>query len=275
MGEPAGNVDTFHYERPRAYRALLCDILGLMIEVDRWGLHEPSRIEMLVTLAIVGRIFLKCYAVFLLTAVGGFLGAQFAGLAGALLLGSDVGAASPWSWAGKPLSWNHVGWIGGTLIAFFGAVTGRLRFLNGASADAGAKAKSVGSAAPTPLKEIAEDGRSEEVVLVTGPIKTIASLTLIGSLVGVIAGASLVVPWFSIAQSPFAPKGWHESIKVEQQRVPGSSVKRNVHTSSHPLVIKLFLYSAALGAAAGGTFATVGVLATVNANGTKDEERDG
>jgi hypothetical protein len=133
----------------------------------------------------------------------------------------------------------------------------------------------VGSAAPTPLKEIAEDGRSEEVVLVTGPIKTIASLTLIGSLVGVIAGASLVVPWFSIAQSPFAPKGWHESIKVEQQRVPGSSVKRNVHTSSHPLVIKLFLYSAALGAAAGGTFATVGVLATVNANGTKDEEWHG
>jgi hypothetical protein len=90
-----------------------------------------------------------------------------------------------------------------------------------------------------------------------------------------IAGASLLLPWFSIAQSPFAPKGWHESIRVEQQRVPGSSVKRNVHTSNHPVVTKLFLYSAALGAIAGGSFATVGVLTTVSLDGTKDEEGRG
>ena len=228
---------------------------------------------MLETLARVGRIFLKCYAVLLLTAVGGFLGAQFAGLAATLLSSSDVGVASPWSWAGRPLTWNHVGWIGGTLLAFFGAVTGRLRFFNGSSPDGGAgtEAKSEVSAAPKPLKKIAEDDRSDEVVMVTGPIKTIFVLTLIGSLVGVIAGASLVVPWFSIAQSPFAPKSWHESIKMERQQVPGSSVKRKVYTSSHPVVIKLFFYSAALGAAAGGTFATVGVLTTVNPDGTKNE----
>lgn len=227
----------------------------------------------------VGRIFLNVYAVVLLTALGGLLGANFTGLIVALST-SDLDASSPLTLAGKSFSWAHVGWIGGALIAFLGALTGHVRFFRGhaENVDSGeTNEKVLGRseiAAATP--ELLTDDHSQVHVVTMGPVKTIAIFTLAGLILGMVLGASLVVPWFSIAYSPFAPQGWQESVKVEQKRTPGTPVKRNVHTSSHPVIAYLFLVPAGLGAVVGGTIATAGLIAaSMTPNGSDSLRRRG
>jgi uncharacterized membrane protein YeaQ/YmgE (transglycosylase-associated protein family) len=172
------------------------------------------------------------------TAVGGFLGANLAGLVGALVVSKHTAAAV------QP--WVHGGWCFGTAVAFFGAVTGRMRFINGTSQQstrpAGERANAAG---PT------STGLWQESPTFRERVKGGLVLGLIGGFLGAMLGGSLLMFWFSLAYSPFAPKSWVSSVKVERDDSRGAVPRRHLHTTNHPVALGLFGVPVLIGATAG------------------------
>jgi len=109
------------------------------------------------------------------------------------------------------------GWMLGALTAAIGLPMGWVKI--------GGKRFSFPRRAPRRRKKIlprvrkrkaSEDGQGDEPTRVGEVFKTGGTLGLIGSVCGLFLGAYLVVIWFSLAMSPFAPGGWFESITFEQ-----------------------------------------------------------
>lgn len=186
----------------------------------------------------LARIVVKVYSILLLTAIGGFLGANLAGLVSAFVVSKHTAAAV------QP--WVHGGWYFGTAVAFFGAVTGRMRFINGTSLQS---TRSTGrTAAPAPPEST---GSRSESPTFRDRLHGGLVLGLIGGFLGVMLGGSLLMFWFSLAYSPFAPRSWVTSVKVERDDSRGAVPRRHLHTTSHPVALGLFGVPVLIGATAG------------------------
>lgn len=199
----------------------------------------------------IGKRVLRVFAVLWMTAVGGILGANLLAIIGTqFFVPENKGVyVQPWS---------HAGWYIGTLLFFFGAVTGRLRFINGTG---------LGSRSTQTAEEvtISNDGaavsaKPEQHKEPSSVLGFVFAGGLAGAFLGFLLGANLLTFWFSLAYSPFAPKEVVSSVEVVHEQQPGSVFKRPVMRSSHPISLYLCLAPASVGVLAGATAAGVIVL---------------
>jgi len=198
----------------------------------------------------IGKTLLKIYALLWLTAAGGFLGANLAGVIGLLFTqGNSAAGVHPWT---------HGGWYIGTILFFIGAITGQLRFTSGSARSKG----SISQDQPVADDQSGETGASADSSAKPGKRSGVLSGALsfgfFGGLLGAIVGGSLLIFWFSLAYSPFAPQSVTETAEVRRERNPGSARPQNVHRSSDPMVLYLCVTPAVLGAAAGAVSGGIG-----------------
>ncbi len=199
----------------------------------------------------------KIYALLWLTAIGGFLGANALGMV-AGLLGMFLQYELQIQW------WIHAGWYAGTALAFIGAVTGNLRFhsgpsltykpLNQDSERAHAEAENtVPVAADTVDPDVADRYSRRAPVW-----KSALIFGLLGGFLGAFLGGSLLMFWFSLAYSPYAPTGWTSTVEVKRERISPTQSGRKVHTTSHPVALYLCVTPAVVGAVSGIVLGGVG-----------------
>lgn len=204
----------------------------------------------------VGKWVVRIYGILFITAVGGFIGANFLGIVGSLFF-------IPENTAVHAMPWVHGGWYAGTLLAFAGAVTGNVRFANGASLrirdnlEATTRNNSRGS-------RQRETGDRERTVTNKLPSSSSAGVLggmfwmgLLGGFLGIMLGGSLLMFWFSLSYSPYAPAGWGSSVSIAKDPIPGSVISRHSHQTNHPVALKLLYLPALTGAVIGATFGGV------------------
>jgi hypothetical protein len=185
-----------------------------------------------------------------MTAVGGILGANLLAIIGTqFFVPENKGVyVQPWS---------HAGWYVGTLLFFFAAVTGRLAFINGTSQRSGARQTAKEAIASN--AGVAVSAKPEQHKEASGVPGFVFAGGLAGGFLGFLLGANLLILWFSLAYSPFAPKQVVSSVEVVREEQRGSVFKRPVMRSSHPISLSLCLTPAAIGFLAGA--AAAGVIA--------------
>ena len=195
-----------------------------------------------------GKRVLRVFVVLWMTAVGGILGANLLAIIGTLFfIPENKGAyVQPWS---------HTGWSIGTLLFFFAAVTGRLRFINVTSL--GGSSTQTSEEPTTGKHGAVVAAKPEQPREQSGVLGFVFVCGLAGGFLGLLLGANLLAFWFSLAYSPFAPKEVVSSVEVVHEQQPGSVVKRPVMRSSHPISLYLCLTPAAVGILAGATAAGV------------------
>lgn len=157
------------------------------------------------------------------------------------------------------------GWWIGTALAFIGAITGNLKFIQGTSLtngrelslddrrpgesstkDEATEASSADSESPSPAS--------------SGVMAHMLGGGLAGGICGLLLGASLLVFWFSLAYSPFAPQTVSSAVTVEREQAPESTRPRNVFRSRSPILLYLCLAPAAIGIIAGASaFGVIGI----------------
>jgi hypothetical protein len=100
------------------------------------------------------------------------------------------------------------------------------------------------------------DGSKSKGIRVTvgsqpcGVVGSVGVGGLVGGFLGLMLGGSLLLLWFSIACSPFAPDGWTSSIFVE---TVGSEIRlprERAATTRHPVALYAFFAPIVLGAVA-------------------------
>ena len=195
----------------------------------------------------IGKRVLRVFVVLWMTAVGGILGANLLAIIGTqFFVPENKGVyVQPWS---------HAGWYVGTLLFFFGAVTGRLRFVNGT----GLENRSTQTAdESTMINDAVVSAKPEQPREQSGVLGFVFVCGLAGGFLGLLLAGNLLAFWFSLAYSPFAPKGVVSSVEVVHEQQPGSVVKRPVMRSSHPISLYVCLTPAAVGILAGATAAGV------------------
>ena len=199
-----------------------------------------------------GQFGVKTYGVLFITAVGGILVANVSGLVGGLFFAEEYKSQDV-----RP--WLEGGWYVGTLLAFIGAVLGKVRFFSGTSLGTRLSKK----AEPDSSDEDATGSSAEpREPKRSGILSATAFFGFIGGLLGSMFGCSLLVFWFSLAYSPFAPTTWTSSVKVKHERTEPGGRKQPVVTTNHPVAVYLVALPAAvgvsLGAVAGGVGAAMG-----------------
>jgi hypothetical protein len=70
-----------------------------------------------------------------------------------------------------------------------------------------------------------------------------------GALLGLLLGGNLLLLWFSVAYSPFAPGGWASSISTEEVRTNSSILERSVAATSHSAALYALFGPIVVGAA--------------------------
>ncbi len=186
-----------------------------------------------------------------LTAAGGFLGANLAGVLGNLASVQEHTAANV-----RP--WIHGGLYAGTILFFVGAITGHLRFINGSAPSSDSKPPDQPVPNNPPAVPAAAEPSSTTQGKRSGILSGALSFGFFGGLLGAIVGGSLLIYWFSLAYSPFAPQGGTANVEVRQERNSGSAQPRTVHSSSHPVVLYVCIAPAVLGAAVGAVSGGIG-----------------
>lgn len=196
----------------------------------------------------IGMRVLNAFVVLWMAAVGGIVGSNLLAIIGTLFFIPENNAVYVQPWA-------HAGWYLGTILFFFGAVTGRLRFINGTGL--GSMAGQVTQEATARDNPAATDTKHKPQNERSSVLKWVAAGGLAGGFLGFLLGANLLIFWFSLAYSPFAPKQVVASVKVVQEPRPGSVFKRPVLQSNHPVALYLCLTPAAAGTLAGAIAAAV------------------
>ena len=207
----------------------------------------------------IGNAIVKGYTTLWIAAVGGIVGANGIGLTYALL-----------SWAlrlGEPnpamlQTLMHAGWCGGTALFLFGAISGRMRFINGSIARVRhQKSLSTPSQRDTQETQASDYSSCSSGEQGTGKQQKSDGMLgwmfgggLVGGLAGLFLGLSLLIFWFSLAYSPFAPREVTSSLKLAEQRRVGAN--RGLH-SDHSVSLYLALAPAAVGVAVGVTAGAV------------------
>jgi len=196
----------------------------------------------------IGKRILSVFVVLWMTAVGGILGANLLAIIGTqFFIPENKGEyVQPWS---------HTGWYAGTLLFFIAAVTGKLRFINGKGL--GNLSTQSADSPTTSNDEAPASGRTMRYKEASSALGFVFAGGLAGGMVGFLLGANLLIFWFSLAYSPFAPKQVASSIEVVREDRPGSVFKRPVMRSSHPVSLYICLTPAAIGILAGATAAGI------------------
>ena len=199
----------------------------------------------------IGKRVLRVFVVFWMTAVGGILGANLLAIIGTQFFVSEnkVEYVQPWS---------HAGWYAGTILFFVAAVSGRLRFINGTGF--GSRLSQTAEDTTTSNGGTAVSGKADQHKEQSSALSFISAGGLAGGVLGFLLGANLLIFWFSLAYSPFAPKQVVSSVEVVREERPGSVFKRPVMRSSHPVSLYICLTPAAIGILAGATVAGIIVL---------------
>ena len=194
----------------------------------------------------VVKLTAKAYGVIWMTALGGFLGANLAGVIGSSFF-------VPENKAVYVQPWVHGGWCVGALLAPGGAIAGKLRMQSGSGFSF--QKKNTDEDEPRSDENTSETPtahqNAEESSKQSGVLSAAGGLGLIGGFVGVIFGCSLLVFWFSLATSPFAPSGWASSVEVKRERVKQGQIAQPVSTTNHFVALYLVLVPAAIGLTTG------------------------
>lgn len=198
----------------------------------------------------IGKRVVRILVVLWMTAVGGIVGANLLAIIGTQFFVPENTSVYVQPWA-------HAGWYVGTILFFVGAVTGRLRFVNGTGL--GSSFRRAAQVATSGSDKAAVPAKPERHKEPGSVLKCLVAGGLAGGFIGFLLGANLLIFWFSLAYSPFAPKQVVSSVQVVREQQPGSVFKRSVMRSSHPVSLYLCLTPAAVGILAGAT--TAGVIA--------------
>jgi hypothetical protein len=85
---------------------------------------------------------------------------------------------------------------------------------------------------------------------------------LVGGFLGLMLGGSLLLLWFSLAYSPFAPGSWASTITVETIGHDTARPRKRVLTTDHPVALYAFggpiVFGAVVGAVACGVGTALG-----------------
>lgn len=190
----------------------------------------------------VGKTALKLYGLLWMTAVGGILGASLAGTIWTLFDNTQNNGVNDQPWA-------FYGWYGGTALFFIGAILGKLRFINGTALDGRSRPPVASSSAAVANDATAEvTSESNEQSSIPG---FIFACGLAGGFLGLLLGGSLLVFSISYSYSPFATQKASSSVKIVNEQIPGTAVRRPVIQSNHPVTLYLCLTPAVLGAITG------------------------
>jgi hypothetical protein len=196
----------------------------------------------------IGKRVMSVFVILWMTAVGGILGANMLAIIGTqFFIQENKGEyVQPWS---------HAGWYAGTILLFIASVTGRLRFMNGTRL--GGLSTQSAQQPETRNDRAAASETSDQHKEPSSGLSFIFVGGLAGGFLGFLLGANLLIFWFSLAYSPFAPKQVVSSVEIVREQRPGSVFKRPVMRSSHPISLYLCLTPAAIGILAGATAAGI------------------
>lgn len=194
-----------------------------------------------------GKVIVVGYGVLLTLAAGGFVCANLAGFfRGVIQFAMTYGDQK----APDPTvvqTWTHAGWVFGVGIALLGAI---VKFR-----------KSRKKRSRKPQDHTEQDANAlqkSEKGRRLGPVASSALGSLGGGLLGGIIGGTLIMLWFSLTYSPFAPHEWVSSVSVERRRTGVSGRKELVHTTDHPVALYAFGVPLVLGGIAGAVFGGLG-----------------
>jgi hypothetical protein len=194
----------------------------------------------------VGKLAAKVYGILWMTALGGFLGANLAGVIGTSFFVPEnkVVHVQPWI---------HGGWYTGTLLALGGAIAGKLRMQSGSGFSFRKQNEDPEGrqSDEKPLEASATQENAEETSKQSSVLSAAGGLGLIGGFVGMFFGCSLLVFWFSVASSPFSPDGWASSVEVKRDRVNSSQIARPVSQTDHPVALYIVVVPAIIGLTTG------------------------
>ncbi|MGC1276251.1 MAG: hypothetical protein WBC44_21310 [Planctomycetaceae bacterium] len=206
-------------------------------------------------IADVFKLLAKGFALLLITAMGGYVGATFG-----RLVGGGVFAFFAAPTAGSTAVWSQAGWVVGAVLFSLGYLFGKLRVISSSFFGLSpTRSQQASDGAPEASK--AGAGRSKgSGFYIRNPRPVGVLLGIVfgafgGTLLGGSLGASFLLLWFSFACSPFAPGGWASSVAIEKTRVDrGVPRERPLATTQHPVALYAFFGPVALGASAGAVF---------------------
>ncbi|HSG71427.1 MAG TPA: hypothetical protein VLA12_13485 [Planctomycetaceae bacterium] len=197
---------------------------------------------------------LNLYSKLILVAVGDLVGANLAGVLGMILASENKAEVI------RP--WTEWGWIIGTGLSVIGALTGRLRFINGQLDRISARSSNdnVDSEQESIISvQNSHSSESNTELKQTGFFSAVAFFGFIGGLLGSILGGTFLLFWFSLAYSPIAPAGWAGDVKVEREvHLTGTNTRRSILKTDNAVAIRLFLVPALIGGAIGAVAGGVG-----------------
>lgn len=190
----------------------------------------------------------KGYGLLLSIAIGGLVGANFAGLISTFFAFASNAHHPPGHQFIK--SWVHVGWVVGAVLCFAGEVARQVK---------SKKKKREIQRRRLPNEPNKGKHRGFEVRIGSrrcGILGSFAIGGLLGGFLGLMLGGTFLMIWFSSVYSPFAVEEWVASVQV-QRRVDGSGTAQ-IASTKHPVALIAFLGPIALGATAGAVCGAVG-----------------
>lgn len=210
----------------------------------------------------LGKLVVKGYGLLLAMAVGGLVFANLFGLVAFFVLAQEWASDRLQASGGTEsvLWWMHCGWFVGAGLAFFGTVTQNQKIKKRsfrASADHEDESEE-----PVPKKR-KKQRRSKP----SGILSSIGFFSFFGGFLGLMLGGSLLLFWFSLTYSPFAPAGWASYVSVEQKQEPRTGHTKSMMTTKHPVAFYLFgapiVLGITVGVLAGGVGAAMGKVEDV------------
>ena len=205
-----------------------------------------------------GKLLVKGYVLLLTVAAGGLVGANVAGFVPAI---GEFAANAPRAPDPKFVrSWVHGGWTVGAVLFFAGAVGQALRSgRKGHDAvERTAAARATQRSRPAPGRPKARDFRVTIGSRRCGILGSAGVGGLVGGFLGLMLGASLLLLWFSLAYSPFAPGGWASTVSLETIGHGTARPRKRALSTDHPVALYAFGGPIALGAFGGAVACGVG-----------------
>ncbi|QDT99572.1 hypothetical protein [Gimesia aquarii] len=201
----------------------------------------------------LGKLIVKGYGLLLAMAVGGLVFANLFGLIAFFVLAQEWVSDRLQASGGTEsvLWWMHCGWFVGAGLALFGTVTQNQKIKKRSfqvSVDHEDEPET-----PAPKK-----WKKKRRTKPSGILSSIGVFSLFGGFLGLMLGGSLLLFWFSLTYSPFAPAGWASSVSVEQRQEPGSGQTKSMMTTNHPVAFYLFGTPIVLGITAGALAGGIG-----------------
>jgi hypothetical protein len=204
-----------------------------------------------------GRFLAKSYTVLLTVAIGGFLGANLAGVVfgwADMLFLNPKGKATPPEVSER---WMHGGWLVGGGGALVGCIVHGLR-----------------SRKRSPVNDQQQD-RGWRVPAYPSSRSVLASAgvgVVVFGILGMMLGGSFLILWFSLAYSPL-PTGWGSSVTLERDwmvtQPRGLPLHPLLHTTHNPVALYAFLGPIVLGVVIGAAF---GVLCALKKRSARNRE---